>query len=124
MVDIDKTDAELKQASSVPDPVGYRMLVAPIKMEGKTKSGLYIPEDVIGRENIASIVAVVLKQGPDCYKDASRFPSGPWCKEGDFVILKSYSGTRIQVGEIEVRLINDDSIEAVVEDPRSVARAV
>ena len=112
-----------KLSDDAPIPVGYKMLVAPIKVDNKTKSGLYIPDETADRESIATIVALVIKQGPDCYKDQTRFPSGPYCKDGDFIILKSYSGTRINVGECEVRLINDDSVEAVINDPRSVARA-
>lgn len=113
----------LRKATFLPNPVGYRMLVAPVKVEQTRASGLYLPDNAVERENVATIVAFVIKQGPDCYVDTKRFPSGPWCKEGDFVVLKSYSGIRIVVKGQEVRIINDDSIEAVVEDPRLVMRA-
>lgn len=111
-------------SADAPVPTGYKILIAPVKVDNKTKSGLYIPDDVVGKESIATIVACVLAMGPDCYKDKKRFPSGPWCEVGDFIILKAYSGTRIQLGDCEIRLINDDSVEAVVADPRSIARAV
>ena len=74
------------------------------------------------REEAASMVGMVLKIGPDAYKDTERFPNGPWCKEGDFILMRSYSGTRIEIHGQEFRVINDDSVEAVVEDPRGIKK--
>ena len=75
-----------------------------------------------GEAEVASIVGFVIAMGPDCYKDEKRFPTGPWCKEGDFVLMRSYSGTRISIHGKEFRLINDDTPEAVVQDPRGIKR--
>ena len=72
---------------------------------------------------VLTSVLFVVKLGPDCYKDATRFPSGPSCKEGDFVIVRPNSGTRLKIHGREFRIINDDSVEAVVEDPRGITRA-
>ena len=68
------------------------------------------------------MVGFVIKMGPDCYRDKTRFPHGPWCKEGDFIIMRAYSGTRIKIHGKEFRIINDDTVEAVVDDPRGIHR--
>lgn len=118
-----KKDAEkIRAASNIPMPTGYRILVQPVKVKQETESGIYLPDQAVDRENIATVVSFVIKLGPDCYKDATRFPSGPWCKEGDFVVTRSYSGTRLNLKGQELRLINDDTVEAVVEDPRGIIR--
>ena len=105
-----------------PEPVGYRILIAIPEKEQKTEGGVLLPEDTRKREEAASMVGMVLKIGPDAYKDTERFPNGPWCKEGDFILMRSYSGTRIEIHGQEFRVINDDSVEAVVEDPRGIKK--
>ena len=77
-------------------------------------------EDTRRREEAASITGMILKIGPDAYADTERFPGGPWCKEGDWIVMRSYTGTRIEVHGQEFRIINDDSVEAIVEDPRGI----
>jgi co-chaperonin GroES (HSP10) len=114
---------EPKTASQLPMPKGYRILIALPDSEEKTAGGIIRPEDLRKREETASILGFVLKMGPDCYADESRFASGPYCKEGDWVIFRSYSGTRFKLYGREFRLINDDTVEAVVEDPRGYERA-
>ena len=89
----------------------------------KTKSQLPEPSQTIMDEEVSNICGYVLKLGPDAYNDANRFPSGPWCKQGDWVVFRAYSGTRMKMYGQEFRLINDDSVEAVVEDPTGVVRA-
>ena len=79
-------------------------------------------EETVRSEEVATIVGFVLKMGPDCYKDQKRFPSGPWCKKGDFILMRTYTGTRFRIHGKEFRLINDDSVEAVVDDPRGYER--
>lgn len=110
-------------AKQLPQPVGYKILLMLPEVE-KTygESGLLKADAVVKNDEIASVVAFVAKMGPDCYKDAVKFPSGPWCKEGDFAIIRPYAGTRIVVHGKEMRLVNDDTIEAVVEDPRGIKR--
>jgi len=114
---------EVRKATQLPQPSGYRILIALPELEEKTKGGIYMTKELLKRESVASIVGLVLKMGPDCYKDESRFPSGPWCKEGDWVIFRSYSGTRVSIHGKEFRIINDDTVEAVVEDPRYYERS-
>ena len=121
--ELDLGDKEGDKASVLPKPTGWKMLVILPELEEKTASGIYIPDKVVEREQTASIVGFVLKQGPLCYKDENKFPDGPWCKEGDFVIFRPYSGTRVKVHGREFRLINDDTVEAVVLDPRGIFRA-
>lgn len=111
----------------LPEPKGYRILIAiPKKDETFKGSSILIAETERKKEEIASIVGLVVKLGPQAYQDPDKFPEGPWCKEGDFIIMKSYSGTRFKVstddGDQEFRLINDDTVEAVVADPRVVTR--
>lgn len=116
-------DLDESVVSKLPAPQGYRLLIALPDMEAKTEGGVFLPDDHKSREETASIIGFVISVGPDAYKDASRFPSGPWCKEGDFVIFRSYSGTRFKISGREFRLINDDTVEAVVDDPRGYKRA-
>ncbi len=119
VVDLD----DARKAKALPDPVGFRVLIAIPEKDEKTDGGILLPEDMRKREEAASIVGMVLKMGPDAYADAERFPNGPWCKEGDFIVMRSYSGTRLDIHGQEFRIINDDSVEAIVEDPRGIKRA-
>jgi co-chaperonin GroES (HSP10) len=98
-------------------------LIAVPEISEKTDGGLIRPDQLVKAEETASIVGFVVKTGPDAYADLNKFPNGPWCKDGDFVIFRSYSGTRFKVLGKEFRLINDDTVEAVVEDPRGYSRA-
>jgi len=109
-------------ASRIPTPTGYRILIALPQADEKTDGGI-IKADITKRmEEIGSVCGMVMAMGPDCYKDEKRFPSGAYCKVGDWVMMRSYSGTRFAIDGEEVRLINDDSVEAVVEDPRGIAK--
>ena len=113
---------ELK-AKQLPDPSGYRMLCAIPEVDKKFDSGLLKADVTMHHEELLTTVLFVLKMGPDCYKDATRFPSGPWCKEGDFILVRPHSGTRVKIHGREFRVINDDSVEGPVEDPRGISRA-
>jgi co-chaperonin GroES (HSP10) len=119
----DKTIAGDDVRAKLPDPKGYRILIAIPEVSQKTEGGVFIPDERRSAEETASLIGYVLKVGSEAYADANRFPTGPWCKEGDFVIFRSYSGTRFKVMGKEFRLINDDTVEAVVEDPRGYSRA-
>ena len=116
----DEDEAEV--ASQLPVPTGYHILIGLPEIEEKTEGGILKAKSTLEIEEVASIVGVVIAMGPDCYKDEKRFPTGPWCKEGDFVLMRSYSGTRIKIHGKEFRLINDDTPEAVVQDPRGIKR--
>jgi co-chaperonin GroES (HSP10) len=121
-----ETEEEKEQkrmASQLPDPRGYKLLIALPEVSETTDGGLYKAQQAMQIEEVATVVGFVLKMGKDAYKDKKRFPGGPWCKEGDWVIFRSFSGTRIRIHGKEMRLINDDSVEAVVEDPQGITRA-
>ena len=120
---IQYSSEEPQVASQLPEPSGYRLLVALPEVEETTEGGLYITDERRDAESVASVVGFVLKAGADCYKDEKRFPNGPWCKEGDWIVMRAYSGTRIRIHGKEFRIINDDSVEAVIDDPRGVVRA-
>jgi hypothetical protein len=113
-----------QKAKQLPDPKRFMMLcVVPDAPEEFEDSSLIKASQTIHFEEVLTPVLFVVKLGPDCYKDESRFPSGPSCKEGDFVIVRPNSGTRLKIHGREFRIINDDSVEAVVEDPRGISRA-
>lgn len=114
-------DEHLK--AKLPTPVGYKLLIAIPEVSEKTEGGVFMPETLKKAEETASIIGFVVAAGAEAYTDLTKFPDGPWCREGDFVIFRSYSGTRFKVMGKEFRLINDDTVEAVVEDPRGYSRA-
>ena len=122
-VDIKMPDGETRGATQLPVPAGFRLLIALPELEEKTDSGIYLPEQVREKESLATVVGFVLKMGSLAYKDPAKFPDGAWCKEGDWVLFRAYSGTRIKIHGREFRIINDDTVEGVVEDPRGIARA-
>ena len=108
----------------IPTPVGYRVLVAMPEVEDTYgESGIIKSSKEIHNEYIMSTIGVVLDMGAQAYSDKERFPTGPWCKTGDYVMFRANTGTRFKVGKQEYRLMNDDSIEAVVADPRGIQRA-
>ena len=104
----------------LPKPTGWRMLVLPFKMKEKTKGGILITDDVVERAQVASTCGLVLALGPDCYKDKERYPDGPWCKKGSWIIFARYAGSRIKIDGGEVRLLNDDEVLATVENPEDI----
>jgi co-chaperonin GroES (HSP10) len=112
-----------QRAKQLPKPQGYRILCAIPDVEKQFEgSDLIKPDDLIKKDEILTTVLFVVELGPDCYKDASRFPNGPWCKPGDFILVRPNAGTRLVIHGKEFRIINDDSVEAVVEDPRGISR--
>jgi len=115
-----QTDEE--KARQLPVPQGYRMLCALPEAEDKFDSGILKSTDTMRNEEVLSTVFFVVDMGPDCYKDEKRFPTGPWCKKGDFILARPNTGTRLKIHGREFRLINDDSVEAVVQDPRGISR--
>ena len=118
----EKTTDE-RVASKLPQPQGYKILIGVPESSGKTEGGVLMPDGLKTAEETASIICFVMKLGPDAYNDESKFPNGAYCAEGDFVIFRSYSGTRFKIHGKEFRLINDDTVEAVVDDPRGYSRA-
>lgn len=112
------TDTENK---GIPNPQGYNILCVVPEIEDKYESGLVKADKTVEHERLLATVLFVLRMGPDCYKDASKF-NGPWCKEGDFIIVRPNTGTRIKIFGKEFRLITDDQVEATIEDPRGISR--
>lgn len=107
----------------LPSPKGYRILIAVPEVEEKTKGGIIRPDILKTKEETASIIGLVLAMGPDCYEDPNKFPGGAYCKAGDYIMFRAYSGTRFKIAGKEFRLINDDSVEATVPYPELVERA-
>ena len=122
MYSAQKVNYEEEFKLKLPRPKGYKLLIAIPKVEEKTDAGVYMPDTLTKMEQTASIVGLVLEMGEDAYADEQKFPHGAYCKKGDFVIFRSYSGTRFKVKNEEFRLINDDTVEAVVGDPRGFVR--
>jgi len=120
MTDVIEVNATPTQ---LPDPKGYRILCAVPEVDEKYEGGIIKADAARKIEENATVVLFVLKMGDTCYKDDARFASGPWCKEGDFVLIRAYAGTRFKIHGREFRLINDDTVEAVVDDPRGYSRA-
>ena len=124
---LDKIEAEKKpekdlsktEDSKLPEPTGWRLLVLPFKMKEKTKGGLLLGQETLERQQVGANCGMVLKTGPHCY-DKERYPEGPWCKKGDWVIFARYAGSRIQIDGGEVRLLNDDEILATIENPEDI----
>ena len=117
---MDKSDSE--KATQLPNPSGYRILCAIPEMDKEYESGLLKADTTLHYEELLTTVLFVVDLGPDCYTDKSRFPAGPWCKKGDFVLVRPNSGSRLVIHGREFRIINDDSVEAVVADPRGIRR--
>jgi co-chaperonin GroES (HSP10) len=111
-----------EKATQLPKPSGYRILCAIPEIEAEYESGLIKADSTIHFEEALTTVLFVVELGPDCYKDAARFPNGPWCQQGDFVLVRPNSGSRLVIHGREFRIINDDSVEAVVADPRGIRR--
>jgi co-chaperonin GroES (HSP10) len=111
-----------ERASQLPKPQGYRILCAIPEAEEAFDSGILKSDETRRYDELLSTVLFVVDMGLDCYSDPERFPNGPWCKKGDFVLVRPNAGTRIVIHDREFRIINDDSVEAVVEDPRGIKR--
>jgi len=111
------------KAKQLPDPSTYHILTVLPDIDEEYEGGLLKASQTMHYEEVLSPVLFVVKMGPDCYKDEKRFPNGPSCKVGDFVVVRPNTGTRLKIHGKEFRIINDDSVEAVVQDPRGIARA-
>jgi co-chaperonin GroES (HSP10) len=111
-----------ERASQLPKPQGYRILCAIPEAEEAFDSGIIKSDETRRHDELLTAVLFVVDLGPDCYTDKTRFPNGPWCKKGDFILVRPNAGTRLVIHDREFRIINDDSVEAVVEDPRGIKR--
>ena len=118
ILDPDRLDDD--SLTRLPKPTGWRLLILPYRGKGKTESGVIIPDAVIDRESVATVCGYVLKAGPLAYKDTEKFPEGPWCNEKDWVIFGRYAGARFKIDGGEVRVLNDDEVIAVIQEPEDI----
>ena len=118
ILDPERLDAD--SLTRLPKPTGWRLLILPYRGKGKTESGVIIPDAVIARESVATVCGYVLKAGPLAYKDTEKFPEGPWCNEKDWVIFGRYAGARFKIDGGEVRVLNDDEVIAVIQEPEDI----
>jgi co-chaperonin GroES (HSP10) len=116
-------EKQKKEIEKVPNPTGYRIVLFPLKLDSKTKSGIILTDETVAESQITTNICKVLKVGPDAYKDKDKFPTGPWCKTDDWVLITRYAGSRIRIDGGELRIINDDEILAVIDDPRDILPA-
>ena len=108
------------ESAKLPKPTGWRLLVLPFKGKKKTKGGILYSDEQIERQQLATVCGNVLAVGPQAYRDKERYPEGPWCKKGDWVIFARYAGSRFKIEGGEVRLLNDDEIIATIKDPEDI----
>ena len=116
-------EKQKKEMEKVPTPTGYRITLFPLRLDSKTKSGIHLTDETVQESQLTTNICKVLKVGPDAYKDKEKFPTGPWCKEDDWVLITRYAGSRIRIDGGELRIINDDEILAVIDDPRDILPA-
>jgi co-chaperonin GroES (HSP10) len=118
VLDPDKVDAST--FDRLPNPTGWRLLILPYRGKGKTEGGVLIPDATVDRESVATVCGYVLKVGPLAYADKKKFPNGPWCAEKDWIIFGRYAGARFKIDGGEVRILNDDEVIAVIQDPDDI----
>lgn len=116
---VDETNVD-KVIDHLPEPSGWRLLVLPFTPKEKTKGGIIIAQESLDKLRIATNCGYVIKMGPLCYKDEEKFASGPWCKEGDWVIFARYAGSRLPIEGGEVRLLNDDEVLGTIDNPEDI----
>jgi co-chaperonin GroES (HSP10) len=122
--DVNAEDIPIEERGlQLPEPRGYKILCAIPDASETYEGGIIKSASVKYTEELSTVVLFVVRMGDLCYKDESRFPTGPWCKEGDFVLTRAYAGTRFKIHGREFRILNDDSVEGVVQDPRGYTRA-
>jgi chaperonin GroES len=113
-------DKYKKQHEDLPRPTGWRLLVLPYRIKDKTKGGIVLAESTLEKQQVASQCGLILAMGPQCYQDKERYPEGPWCKVGEWVMFARYAGSRIKIEGGEIRLLNDDEILATIKSPQDL----
>ena len=108
------------EANKLPKPTGWRIMVLPFQPKGKTKGGILKSDATLERQHIGTVCGLVLAMGHDCYRDKERYPEGPWCKKGEWVIFAQYAGSRFRIEGGEVRILNEDEILATIQDPEMI----
>ena len=118
-----KEETQSTSLEKLPNPTGWRLLVMPFKVKEETKGGIIIAQETLDRARVATQVGYVLKMGDLCYNDKEKFPTGPWCKEKQWVIFARYAGSRMQIDGGEIRLLNDDEVLGTIDDPNDILHA-
>ena len=118
-----KKETQKQELEKVPEPTGYRLILFTLRLEGKTAGGIHLTDQAIEQASVATNICKVMKVGPDAYQDKEKFPNGPWCKKDDWIIITRYAGSRVSIDGGELRIINDDEVLAVVDDPRDILPA-
>ena len=119
----DETEAKRNkppQAIHLPKPTGWRILVLPFQPKRVTKGGVHIADTAAERQHLATVCGLVLEMGPDCYRDKERYPQGPWCKKGEWVMFARYAGSRFKIEGGEIRILNEDEILGIIQDPEQI----
>ena len=123
VLDAKNVEKDKNLLDRLPSPKGYRILVLPYAGPKKTKGGLYLADTTQETIQMTTVCAYVLKMGDLCYKDKEKFPNGPWCQKGDWVIFGRYAGSRFKIEGGEVRILNDDEIIAKINNPEDILHA-
>ena len=119
-----KEETQSTSLEKLPNPTGWRILVMPFAVKEKTEGGIIIAQETLDRARVATQVGYVLKMGDLCYGDKERYPTGPWCKEKDWVIFARYAGSRMEIDGGEIRMLNDDEVLGTIDDPEDVIHAM
>ena len=117
---LDPNKLEDSSLERLPKPTGWRLLVLPYRGKGKTEGGVLLPDQVVDRDSVATVCGYVLSVGPLAYYDKDKFPGDPWCEEKDWIIFGRYAGARFKIDGGEVRILNDDEVIAVIQDPEDI----
>ena len=121
---LDPSTMDQNVLDRIPKPTGWRIVVLPFKPPKKTKSGILLAEQAVERQQIATVCGYVVATGPLAYADTEKFPEGPWCKKGDWIVFGRYAGARIGIDGGEIRILNDDEVLATIQDPEDVVHMV
>ena len=119
-----KEETKSTSLEKLPNPTGWRLLVMPFKVKEETKGGIIIAQESLDRARVATQVGYVLKMGNLCYQDKDKYPTGPWCKEKDWVIFARYAGSRMEIDGGEIRMLNDDEVLGTIENPEDILHAM
>ena len=119
-----KEETKSTSLEKLPNPTGWRLLVMPFKVKEETKGGIIIAQETLDRARVATQVGYVLKMGNLCYQDKDKYPTGPWCKEKDWVSFARYAGSRMEIDGGEIRMLNDDEVLGTIENPEDILHAM
>ncbi len=121
---LDPKNLDQSVIDRLPKPTGWRLLVLPFRPPKKTKSGLYLAEQAVERQQVATVCGYVIEVGPLAYSDQEKFPTGAWCEKGDWIVFARYAGARLNIEDGEIRILNDDEVLARISDPADLVYAL